>query len=88
MRLNETAGIPLGMLAGLVIQAIAFADQERIDIVWLAGAAVMIIASLVLWWLANKTQYSRGKHGRKGNTYKPPRRIPVFRLNSTNKKTI
>jgi hypothetical protein len=46
----------------------------------------MIVASPVLWWLANKTHYSKGKHGRKGNTYKPPGRIPAFRVTQSNKK--
>jgi hypothetical protein len=89
MKLNETAGIPLGMITGLGIQAAVMAKKGTLDSAWVTGAVVMFVGSLLLWLVINRisTQQLRRRY-REINHKGPVKRIPVFRLNSTNKRAI
>lgn len=89
MKLNETIGIPLGMITGLGIHTVMMAQRGALSSGWFIGAGIMIAASVVLWLVFNRiTARSLRRRHKEINHKGPVKRIPVFRLNSTNKKAI
>jgi sensor histidine kinase YesM len=89
MKLNETIGIPLGMITGLGIQAVVMSVKGTLDSVWVIGAVVMFIGSLLLWLVINRISVRQLRRRHKEVNHRGPvKRIPVFRRNSTNKRAI
>ena len=89
MKLNETIGIPLGMITGLGIQTALMAQRGALSSAWFIGAGIMIMASVVLWLIFDRISVRKLRRRHKEVNHKGPvKRIPVFRLNSTNKRAI